>query len=93
MLQAGTTRPYHLRTKLRAEDGKRLRDLLHRSSHNFGKEDDRWSFGTASPGLLRGWTDQQADLRRECAQRSQTVGDQLEEGEALDHQLKTLSTE
>src|SRR5947208_2815828 len=43
VLQAGSTRPHHLRTKLRAEDGERLRDLLHRSPHDFGKERGMWS--------------------------------------------------
>src|SRR5690242_2835698 len=43
VLQARSCRPHRLRTALRTEDGERLRDLLHRSPHEFGKEGDIWS--------------------------------------------------
>jgi hypothetical protein len=43
VLQVRSCRPHRLRTALPAEDDQRLRDLLHRSPHDFGKGDDIWS--------------------------------------------------
>jgi transposase len=48
VLQAGSSRPHHLRTTFSEEGCQRLQDLLHRSPHDFGKERGMWTLELAA---------------------------------------------
>jgi transposase len=48
VLQAGSSRPHRLRTTFSEEGAQRLKDLLHRSPRDFGKERSRWTLHLAA---------------------------------------------
>jgi transposase len=48
VLQAGSSRPHHLRTTFSDEGCQRLPDLLHRSPRDFGKERSTWTLELAA---------------------------------------------
>jgi transposase len=48
VLQEGSSRPYRLRTAFSDEGAQRLKDLLHRSPHDFGHERSTWTLELAA---------------------------------------------
>jgi 4-alpha-glucanotransferase len=48
VLQAGSSRPHHLRAVFSEEGLERLRDLLHCSPHDFGKRQGLWTLELAA---------------------------------------------
>ena len=48
VLQEGSSRPHRLRTAFTEEGAERLKDLLHRSPREFGKERGSWSLELAA---------------------------------------------
>src|SRR6266852_9435757 len=48
VLQEGSSRPHRLRTTFSEEGAERLKDLLHRSPHDFGKERRTWTLELAA---------------------------------------------
>jgi transposase len=48
VLQAGSSRPHRLRTTFSEQGAQRLKDLLHRSPRDFGKERSRWTLELAA---------------------------------------------
>jgi transposase len=48
VLQEGSSRPHRLRTAFTAEGAERLKDLLHRSPREFGKERGTWTLQLAA---------------------------------------------
>ncbi len=48
VLQAGSSRPHHLRTTFTEDGCQRLQDLLHRSPHDFGRERGVWTLELAA---------------------------------------------
>ena len=66
----------------------RLKDLLHRSPRDFGKERGV-DLGVGSPGQLRARHHRHPDLRRKRAPRAQTLENQLEACQTLDHQPRS----
>ena len=51
VLQEGSSRPHRLRTAFTQEGAERLKDLLHRSPHDFGQERSTWTLVTLAPLL------------------------------------------
>src|SRR5437764_14189425 len=48
VLQQGSSRPHRLRTAFTQEGAERLKDLLHRSPHEFGQERGTWTLQLAA---------------------------------------------
>jgi transposase len=48
VLQEGSSRPHRLRTAFTEEGAERLKDLLHRSPHDFGQERSTWTLQLAA---------------------------------------------
>jgi transposase len=48
VLQEGSSRPHRLRTTFSDEGAERLKDLLHRSPHDFGQERSSWTLELAA---------------------------------------------
>ncbi|HEX6483457.1 MAG TPA: helix-turn-helix domain-containing protein [Ktedonobacteraceae bacterium] len=48
VLQEGSSRPHRLRTAFTEEGAQRLKELLHRSPHDFGKECGTWTLELAA---------------------------------------------
>lgn len=48
VLQEGSSRPHRLRTTFTEEGAERLKDLLHRSPHDFGQERSTWTLELAA---------------------------------------------
>jgi transposase len=48
VLQEGSSRPHRLRTAFTEQGAERLKDLLHRSPHDFGQERSTWTLELAA---------------------------------------------
>jgi len=48
VLQEGSSRPHRLRTAFTEQGAERLKDLLHRSPHDFGQERSAWTLELAA---------------------------------------------
>jgi transposase len=48
VLQEGSSRPHRLRTAFTEQGAQRLKDLLHRSPHDFGQERSTWTLELAA---------------------------------------------
>lgn len=48
VLREVSSRPHHMHTSFSEEGLERLRDVLHRSPHDFGKQQELWTLGLAA---------------------------------------------
>ena len=86
-LQAGSSRPHHLATVLRADvTAEMLKTVLHRPPRDFGFQTSLWTLELARQAVCASRVDGTPSQHRDHAPNAQPSGDQLEAGQALDHQ-------